>query len=106
MGRHVNLSTAKGDQGHFECFRAHGIAEEASPASCLDTDDCDVDACFDRCESMYEGEIGDGSQGDAYMCAKGCAGMGGGRVKDRMRLQHSSHRASCGVSWELQQRKL
>eukprot|EP00666_Eupelagonemidae_sp_cell4sb_P002931 gene2931-14345_t len=36
--------------------------------------------CFSRCEKKYGGKVKD--KEDAYFCAKGCAGMSSGKVKD------------------------
>jgi hypothetical protein len=40
---------------------------------------CDVDACFARCVAKYGGTVADKS----YECAKGCAGMSGGKVSNK-----------------------
>ena len=40
---------------------------------------CDVDACFARCVAKYGGTVADKS----YECAKGCAGMNGGKVSSK-----------------------
>lgn len=42
---------------------------------------CDVDGCLKRCEEKYHGQVAE--KGDAYNCAKGCAGMSAGKVSDR-----------------------
>merc|ERR1712032_1264653 len=41
------------------------------------TNVCDSEECLERCIEMYGG---DGTAGGSYMCGKGCAGMGGGKI--------------------------
>jgi len=40
-----------------------------------------IQACFDRCEKKYHSKISK-DQSDAYYCAKGCADMHGGKVRN------------------------
>ena len=97
--RNVQLS---GKHGTNQCANAFGRATGAqSPPSCLEASPvpgpsprpgplppvptppappvaCDVAACFARCVRKYGGTIATA----AYDCAKGCAGMSGGKVAD------------------------
>ena len=42
-----------------------------------DSNRCPYQECIDRCTDQYGG---DGSSGDSYYCAKGCAGMSSGQI--------------------------
>ena len=46
---------------------------------------CGVDSCFDRCADKYE-RPNVNTHELTYYCAKGCAEMKGGKVKDKDKL--------------------
>lgn len=79
----------------MDCAHAYGTATDTVPTSCLQgsrppsppsppTPGCDVDGCFARCLNKYGGTI-EGSD-EAYYCSKGCAGMDGGKVKEKQKF--------------------
>lgn len=100
----VHLSGGKG----MQCSNAYGSAKN-SLSSCLKAPSpapspvpsppgCDMNSCFARCESKYGGHVDDGSGGDAYMCAKGCATMKDGHVQDTdvfCKMDASKREATC-----------
>jgi hypothetical protein len=103
----------------FVCSEAYGTADHVTPKSCLLSEGgptpappgpspptpsppgpspagCDPDACISRCVAKYGGKVSD--QGPAYSCAKGCAGVSGGKVTSKgkfCKLPAATREASC-----------